>query len=86
MARVLRWGLYLLAFLAAWPLVMTLVYAIVPPPVSNIMLLRALGGAGIDKQWVALEDISPNLPRAVIASEDARCRLAGVPGRHRRRP
>ena len=79
MARVLRWGLYLLAFLAAWPLVMTLVYAIVPPPVSNIMLLRALGGAGIDKQWVALEDISPNLPRAVIASEDARfCEHRGV--------
>ena len=79
MARVLRWGLYLLAFLAAWPLVMTLVYAIVPPPVSNIMLLRALGGAGIDKQWLALEDISPNLPRAVIASEDARfCEHRGV--------
>jgi monofunctional glycosyltransferase len=79
MARVLRWGLYLLAFLAAWPLVMTLVYAIVPPPVSNIMLLRTLGGAGIDKQWLALEDISPNLPRAVIASEDARfCEHRGV--------
>ena len=78
-ARALRWGLYLLAFLAAWPVVMTLVYAILPPPVSNIMLLRALGGAGIEKQWVALEDISPNLPRAVIASEDARfCEHRGV--------
>ena len=78
-ARLLRWGLYLLALLAAWPVVLTLVYAIVPPPVSNLMLLRALGGAGIEKQWVALEDISPNLPRAVIASEDARfCEHRGV--------
>jgi monofunctional glycosyltransferase len=79
MRRVLRWGLYLLAFLLAWPVVMTLVYALVPPPVSNIMLLRALGSAGIDRQWVPLEKISPNLPRAVIAAEDARfCDHRGV--------
>jgi monofunctional biosynthetic peptidoglycan transglycosylase len=77
--RYLRWGLYVLAFIVAWPVVMTLVYALVPPPVSNIMLLRALGGVGIDRQWVSLEEISPNLPRAVIASEDARfCEHRGV--------
>ena len=77
--RVLRWGGYVLAFLVAWPIVMTLVYAVVPPPVSNIMLLRALGGAGIDRQWVSLEEISPSLPRAVISSEDARfCEHRGV--------
>jgi monofunctional biosynthetic peptidoglycan transglycosylase len=79
MRRVLRWGLYLLVFLLAWPVVMTLVYALVPPPVSNTMLLRALGGAGIDRQWMPLEKISPNLPRAVIAAEDARfCEHRGV--------
>lgn len=77
--RLLRWGLYALAFLVAWPVVMTLVYAVVPPPVSNIMLLRALSGASITKQWVSLEDISPALPRAVISSEDARfCEHHGV--------
>lgn len=77
--RYLRWALYAAAFVVAWPIVMTLVYAVVPPPVSNIMLLRALGGAGLDKQWVSLEDISPALPRAVIASEDARfCEHRGV--------
>lgn len=77
--RWLRWGLYLLGFLVAWPIVMTLVYAVVPPPFSNIMLLRALSGNGIDKQWVSLDDISPALPRAVISSEDARfCQHNGV--------
>ena len=77
--RLLRWGLYACAFLVAWPLVMTLVYAVIPPPVSNIMILRALTGNGLDKQWVNLEDISPWLPRAVISSEDARfCGHAGV--------
>ena len=77
--RLLRWGLYALAFLVAWPVVMTLVYAVVPPPVSNILLLRALSGASIDKQWVSLEEMSPSLPRAVISSEDARfCEHHGV--------
>lgn len=77
--RLLRWGLYLVAFLIAWPLVMTLVYTVVPVPVTNLMLLRSLHGAGIDKQWVNLENISPWLARAVITSEDARfCEHWGV--------
>jgi monofunctional biosynthetic peptidoglycan transglycosylase len=77
--RGLRWALYGLGFLVAWPIVMTLVYAVAPPPFSNVMLLRALGGAGIDKQWVSLDEMSPWLPRAVIASEDARfCQHNGV--------
>jgi len=77
--RWLRWGLYVLGFIVAWPIVMTLVYAVVPPPVSNIMLLRALSGNGIDKQWVSLDQMSPWLARAVISSEDARfCQHNGV--------
>ena len=70
--RWLRWIFYAAAFVVAWPLVLTLVYTVVPPPVSNLMLLRALSGNGIDRQWVSLDEISPNLPRAVISSEDAR--------------
>jgi monofunctional biosynthetic peptidoglycan transglycosylase len=43
------------------------------------MLLRALAGNGIDKQWVSLDEMSPALPRAVISSEDARfCEHNGV--------
>jgi monofunctional biosynthetic peptidoglycan transglycosylase len=75
----MRWVFWLIVLLIAWPVVMTVVYAVVPPPVSNIMLLRALSGNGIDKQWVSLEQISPHLPRAVITSEDARfCEHKGV--------
>lgn len=79
MRRVLRWAFTIVIVLIAIPLVLTLVYAVVPPPVSNVMLLRALNGAGIDRQWVSLDQISPNLPRAVISSEDARfCEHHGV--------
>jgi monofunctional glycosyltransferase len=53
-----------------------ILYRFIPPPVTPLMLIR-LGGQLISgkplklkKDWVALEEISPNLPRAVIASED----------------
>ncbi|MCB1378271.1 MAG: monofunctional biosynthetic peptidoglycan transglycosylase [Alphaproteobacteria bacterium] len=79
LGRIWRWAWRIAAVLVAWPIVMTLVYAVVPPPVSNIMLLRALHGAGIYKQWVTLDQISPHLPRAVITAEDARfCEHHGV--------
>ena len=77
--RWLRIGFYVMVFLVAWPIVMTLVYAIVPPPISNFMLLRLLTGKGLDKSWVSFEEMSPLLARAVIASEDARfCEHHGV--------
>jgi monofunctional glycosyltransferase len=70
---------YAAACIVAWPLVMTVVYAIVPPPFSNLMLLRLFSGNGLHKQWLPLDRISPQLPRAVITSEDARfCEHNGV--------
>ncbi|MGH6855570.1 MAG: transglycosylase domain-containing protein, partial [Aestuariivirga sp.] len=72
--------LYVVVFLfAVWPAVMTLVYAVVPPPISNVMMLRLFTGNGIHKDWVSLDQISPSLVAAVIASEDARfCEHHGV--------
>jgi monofunctional biosynthetic peptidoglycan transglycosylase len=81
-SRLGRWPRRLglvIAFLVAWPIAMTLVYAVVPPPVSNLMILRLLAGNGMNKDWVSLDQISKHLPRAVIASEDARfCAHHGV--------
>lgn len=77
--RWLRRGLYVAAFLAAWPVVLTLIYTIVPPPVSNMMLLRLFSGNGLSKDWVSLDEMSPWLAKAVITSEDARfCEHYGV--------
>jgi monofunctional biosynthetic peptidoglycan transglycosylase len=77
--RYLRLGARALGILAAIPVVLTLVYAIVPPPISNVMILRLFTGNGIDKDWVSLDQISPHLARAVITSEDARfCEHFGV--------
>jgi monofunctional glycosyltransferase len=68
-----------LGILALYPLLFTLVYALVPPPISNVQILRLITGNGLNKDWVSLDDMSPNLARAVITSEDARfCEHHGV--------
>lgn len=65
--------------IAMLPVVLTVVYALVPPPISNVMLLRSLSGYGLNKDWTSLDEISPHLARAVITSEDARfCSHYGV--------
>ena len=70
---------YGLGLVIAWPIVMTLVYTMAPPPFSNLMILRVFTGNGITKDWVSIDDMSPYLPRAVITSEDARfCEHYGV--------
>jgi monofunctional biosynthetic peptidoglycan transglycosylase len=67
------------AVILLWPIVMTIVYALVPPPFSNVMITRALAGNGMTRDWVGLDQISPNLQRAVVSSEDARfCQHHGV--------
>jgi monofunctional glycosyltransferase len=66
-------------FSVGWPLVMTLVYALVPPPITNLMVFRLLAGNGLSKDWVSLDEMSPHLATAVITSEDARfCTHVGV--------
>ena len=81
-ARRQRWQKWLLgvfAFVLMWPLVMTLVYGVVPVPVSNVMILRLFSGHGLHKHWVGLDQMSPDLARAVVASEDQRfCEHHGV--------
>jgi len=68
-----------LAILIALPFVLLPIYSVVPPPVSAVMVWKALGGAGLAKEWVGLDAISPHLVRAVISSEDARfCSHRGI--------
>lgn len=60
-------------------LFLILVYRFVNPPFSSLMMLQWLGGTSIRQEWVPLDRISPNLMRAVIASEDGRfCRHWGI--------
>ena len=68
--RSRRIALWLAAVLIGLPLGLTLLYSIVPPPVTPLMLTRLVQGEGLEKQWAPLEEISPNLRFSVIAGED----------------
>lgn len=68
--------------LACWLLlilaVTILLYRVVPVP-STLMLARWLTLRPVEREWVPLAQISPNLIRAVIAAEDQRfCSHRGV--------
>jgi monofunctional glycosyltransferase len=59
-------------------IVLVMLYRVLPPPGTPLMLLRLVEGYGIHKSWRSFDEISANLVRAVMASEDARfCRHHG---------
>jgi monofunctional glycosyltransferase len=61
------------------PIVLTLYYAVLPPPISSLMIGRLLTGHNIDYRWVPLQSISPELAKAVVSAEDARfCEHQGI--------
>jgi monofunctional biosynthetic peptidoglycan transglycosylase len=48
-------------------------------PVSALMAWRRLTGAPMSRQWIDLAAMSPSLPRAVVAAEDAKfCSHHGI--------
>ena len=49
-----------------------LLFRFVNPPITAVMLADRLTGTTLHRQWVPLEDMSPDLPLAVISSEDGR--------------
>lgn len=60
------------------PPAILLIYRFVPPPTTPLMIIRLFEGYGIDKDWTGIDRISPNLQRAVLASEDAKfCQHSG---------
>ncbi|MBU2270380.1 MAG: monofunctional biosynthetic peptidoglycan transglycosylase [Alphaproteobacteria bacterium] len=47
------------------------IHRLVPPPLTFLMVSRTLEGEGLAYRWRSLDDISPRLVEAVIASEDS---------------
>lgn len=73
MRRLLR-NLLLALFLVlvAGPVVAVILYRFIPPPVTPLMVIRAVEGRGLDHRWRPMDKISPALPRVLIAAEDAK--------------
>jgi monofunctional biosynthetic peptidoglycan transglycosylase len=62
----------LVVALIVGPIVAVVVYRFAPPPITLLMVERMFQGHGIDHRWRPLSQMSPALPRAAIAAEDAR--------------
>ena len=76
--RLIRWLTVAALTLAAVAVGWVLLYRAVPVPATPLMLIRAAMGSEMRHDWVPLTAISPNLVRAVIASEDSDfCRHGG---------
>ncbi len=58
--------------LVAGPVLAVLLFRFVPPPVTPLMIIRAVEGKGLDHRWRPIDEVSPTLPRALIAAEDAK--------------
>jgi len=70
--RIVRWALLGVAILLfIGPIAVVALYRIVPPPITWLMVQRAIEGKGFDRRWAPIHEISPQLVRAVIASEDS---------------
>ncbi len=61
-----------LLILALLPIGGVLIHAVVPPPMTLLMMQQKLKGQGLDYRWRSLDEISPRLVAAAIAAEDAR--------------
>ncbi|POF32778.1 monofunctional biosynthetic peptidoglycan transglycosylase [Roseibium marinum] len=69
--RVVRKRIFqVLLVLIFLPPVLTVIYSVVPP-VSTLMIGRYVQFLWVDRQWVPLGEISPNLIKSVITSEDS---------------
>ncbi len=76
--RLFRWIFRLVAFFFIASIALVVIYRVVDPPITPLMLIRPMEGVaggdlvGVNKRWVSLDDISPAMVRAVIAAEDGR--------------
>jgi monofunctional biosynthetic peptidoglycan transglycosylase len=64
--------LTLIVVLLVGPVLAVIVYRFVPPPITILMVERMAQGQGLDHRWTPMARMSPALPRAAIAAEDAR--------------
>ena len=68
-----------LGLFGALPLAVVLWSAFLPVPGTPLMALRMIEGEGWRQSWRSLDEISPNLPLAVLAAEDnAFCQHHGI--------
>jgi monofunctional biosynthetic peptidoglycan transglycosylase len=67
-----RLAIAALAVFVGLPAAGVLLYGVVPPAITPLMVIRLFEGEALHRQWRPRTAISPDLFRAVVAAEDAR--------------
>ena len=57
--------------LAAFLLIWVLAYTVINPPITPYMLAEKWRQGPLDRDWVDIEDVAPELARSIVAAEDA---------------
>lgn len=79
LARWLRRALIAVLIILLLPVALSVVYRIVPPPITPLMVIRAIEGDGVSRSWVSIEDLPTHVPLAIMAAEDNRfCEHGGI--------
>jgi monofunctional biosynthetic peptidoglycan transglycosylase len=69
--RVIRWLWRGLAAIAAFYLLLILLFSFLTPPGNIYQWQESWRLGSIQRQWVNFDDIAPTMPRSVVAAEDA---------------
>jgi monofunctional biosynthetic peptidoglycan transglycosylase len=72
MFTVLRWLFRAALVFVGVSVLWVGIYRFVPVPFTFTMAGDLLGGRSVTKDWMSLDEMSPNMARAAIAGEDAR--------------
>lgn len=70
-ARMRRWGLRIVLGIAVAFFALILVYSVVNPPITHTIWSEWRRLGKVDRDWVAIEEISPVMSRSAVAAEDA---------------
>ena len=68
--------------LVVWLFLLSILWVVVlrfvPPPITATMVGDLVGGRGVDKDWMSLDDMDRDMVRAAIAAEDSKfCQHSG---------
>ncbi|WP_416898671.1 MAG: monofunctional biosynthetic peptidoglycan transglycosylase [Minwuia sp.] len=63
---------FTLVALLLLPVVLSAVYAVVPPPGTPLMVIRWIEGDGLTRDWVSIDEVPDHVPLSVLAAEDNR--------------
>lgn len=77
-ARIAGWVVRIVLGFILLSVLWVLLYRFVPPPITATMIGDVVGGRGLAKDWMSIDEIDRDMVRAAIAAEDSKfCRHDG---------